>query len=115
MVLGIGVAQDPVVQGVVADDVGVHRIQPFDDELLERRLLGDFQGPADGLEHSLAVVGVAEQLVVEVGLHRRVGGLELMSQVWSNVRTSKWRIRSGSCYIRRPLGISDICPAGSEV
>ena len=29
---------------------------------------------------------VAEQLVVEVGLHRRVGGLELMSQVWSNVK-----------------------------
>ena len=39
----------------------------------------------------------------------------LMSQVWSNVRTSKWRIRSGGCYTNYPLGISDICPAGSEV
>ena len=38
-----------------------------------------------------------------------------MGQVWSNLRTSEWRIRSGSCYTPRPLGISDICPAGSEV
>ena len=76
VVLGVGVAEDPVVQGVIAGQIGVGGVDPFHDEIPEGGAAGDCQGLADGLAHSLAVVGVAEQLVVQVGLDGGVGGLE---------------------------------------
>ena len=71
-----GVAHQPIVQGRVGGQVGVHRVDPRQQDFPVGRMLADGDAGADGLAHPFQVEGFLVVIVIQVGVVQRVAGFE---------------------------------------